>query len=167
MPKQRSKMLYMKAVPYYMLMSSQIKTTTVRSLSISRTMLPVTKKLLEVIKHEYEQGSSTIVFACSVEHARKLAILLSFEGITAYSIDSVQDDSVSRAYKISEYKKKNVQVLINYGILTAGFDAPVTNVAIIARPTDSLVAIFTDGRPGYEGNKEQGEQRMHDLHRER
>ena len=97
------------------------------------------KKLLEVIKHEYEQGSSTIVFACSVEHARKLAILLSFEGITAYSIDSDQDDSVSRAYKISEYKNKNVRVLINYGILTAGFDAPVTNVAIIARPTDSLV----------------------------
>ena len=97
------------------------------------------KKLLEVIKHEYEQGSSTIVFACSVEHARKLAILLSFEGITAYSIDSDQDDSVSRAYKISEYKNKNVRVLINYWILTAGFDAPVTNVAIIARPTDSLV----------------------------
>ncbi|WP_422491074.1 DEAD/DEAH box helicase [Endozoicomonas sp. ALE010] len=97
------------------------------------------KKLLEVIKHEYDQGSSTIVFACSVEHARKLAILLSFEGITAYSLDSDQDDSVSRAYKIAKYKNKSVRVLINYGILTAGFDAPVTNVAIIARPTDSLV----------------------------
>ena len=97
------------------------------------------KKLLEVIKHEYEQGSSTIVFACSVKHARKLAILLSFEGITAYSLDSDQDDSVSRAYKIAKYKNKSVRVLINYSILTAGFDAPVTNVAIIARPTDSLV----------------------------
>ena len=30
-------------------------------------------------------------------------------------------------------------MLINYGVLTAGFDAPKTNVAIIARPTTSLV----------------------------
>jgi superfamily II DNA or RNA helicase len=30
-------------------------------------------------------------------------------------------------------------VLCNYGVLTAGFDAPQTSAAIIARPTKSLV----------------------------
>ena len=32
-----------------------------------------------------------------------------------------------------------VQVLTNYGVLTTGFDAPKTNVAVVARPTNSVV----------------------------
>ena len=31
------------------------------------------------------------------------------------------------------------QVLCNYGVLTAGFDAPATSAAVIARPTTSLI----------------------------
>ena len=30
-------------------------------------------------------------------------------------------------------------MLVNFNILTAGFDAPITNTVVIARPTDSLV----------------------------
>ena len=97
------------------------------------------KKLMEVIKYEYDKGSSIIVFACSVEHARSLSLLLSFNGIEAFSLDSKYDDEKSRAFKISQYRNKKIRVLINYSILTAGFDAPVTNVSIIARPTESLV----------------------------
>lgn len=96
-------------------------------------------KLLEVIGEEHEKGSSIIVFACSVEHSRALASMLAFNGIKAYSLDSKYDDDETRRYKISDYSKGNVRVLINFNILTAGFDAPITNVAVIARPTDSLV----------------------------
>ena len=96
-------------------------------------------RLLDVIRNEHESGSSIIVFACSVEHSRNLASLLAFNGIEAYSLDSKHDDEKSRRYKIADYSSGNVRVLVNFNILTAGFDAPVTNVAIIARPTDSLV----------------------------
>lgn len=96
-------------------------------------------KLLETIRDEYNKGSSIIVFACSVDHSRNLAAFLSFEGIKAYSLDSKYDSTETRRFKIAEYSKGNVRVLINYNILTAGFDAPITNVAIVARPTDSLV----------------------------
>jgi DNA repair protein RadD len=68
-----------------------------------------------------------------------LSAMLAFEGIKAYSLDSRFDDPESRRFKISEYSEGRVKILINYSILTAGFDAPITNVAIIARPTDSLV----------------------------
>ena len=48
--------------------------------------------------------------------------------------------------------------MINYDVLTAGFDAPHTNVAIIARPTNSLVAYSQMAgramRGGETGNKE-------------
>ena len=30
-------------------------------------------------------------------------------------------------------------VIVNYGVLTTGFDAPATSAAVIARPTRSLV----------------------------
>lgn len=96
-------------------------------------------KLLEVIEEEYASGSSIIVFACSVSHSRMLASLLSFKGVKAHSLDSKHDTDETRRYKISDYRDGNVRVLVNYNILTAGFDVPRTNVAIIARPTDSLV----------------------------
>jgi DNA repair protein RadD len=95
--------------------------------------------LINVIKDEHSKGSSIIVFSCSVEHSRALASMLAFEGIKAYSLDSNADNSESRRYKVAKYSSGKVKVLINYNILTAGFDAPITNVAIIARPTDSLV----------------------------
>mgnify|MGYP003683265287 FL=1 len=96
-------------------------------------------KLLETIRNEYHKGRSIIVFACSVDHSRNLAAFLSFEGVKAYSLDSKYDSTETRRFKIAEYSKGNVKVLINYNILTAGFDAPITSVAIVARPTDSLV----------------------------
>ncbi|HAW20262.1 MAG TPA: ATP-dependent helicase, partial [Flavobacteriales bacterium] len=96
-------------------------------------------KLLEVISEEHSKGSSIIVFACSVEHSRAIASMLAFKGIKAFSLDSKYDDSESRRYKIAGYSQGKVRVLVNFNILTAGFDAPITNVAIIARPTDSLV----------------------------
>jgi DNA repair protein RadD len=96
-------------------------------------------RLLEVIEEEYSDGSSIIVFACSVEHSRDLASMLAFRGILAFSLDSKNDDSDTRRFKIAQYTSGKVRVLINFNILTAGFDAPKTNVAIIARPTDSLV----------------------------
>ena len=96
-------------------------------------------RLLDVIKDEYQAGSSIIVFACSVDHSRLLASLLSFNGVEAYSLDSHNDDRVTRRFKVSQYMSGNVRVLVNFNILTAGFDAPITNTVIIARPTDSLV----------------------------
>tara|TARA_R110002072_G_scaffold211501_5_gene369098 strand:- start:10495 stop:12120 length:1626 start_codon:yes stop_codon:yes gene_type:complete len=96
-------------------------------------------RLLEVIEEEHASGSSIIVFACSVEHSRDLASMLAFRGVRAFSLDSKNDDSDTRRFKIAQYLSGRVRVLINFNILTAGFDAPRTNIAIIARPTDSLV----------------------------
>jgi len=96
-------------------------------------------ELLRVITSEHDEGGSIIVFACSVEHSRSLAAILAFSGIPAHSLDSKNDDSETRRFKIAEYSDGRVRVLVNYSILTAGFDVPRTNVAIIARPTDSLV----------------------------
>ena len=82
------------------------------------------RRILSAIQQEVEQSSSVIVFACSVQHARDLASCLCFMGIEASSLDSALDDDFTRRNKISAYLKGDIQVLINFNILTAGFDAP-------------------------------------------
>jgi len=46
-----------------------------------------------------------------------------------------------RARVISEFKEADdeIRIIVNYGVLTTGFDAPQTSAALIARPTKSLV----------------------------
>jgi superfamily II DNA or RNA helicase len=41
---------------------------------------------------------------------------------------------------IASFKQDGgVQILTNFGVLTTGFDAPIADVAVIARPTRSVV----------------------------
>lgn len=97
------------------------------------------KALLNIIKKEADLGKQIIVFACSVNHAQYLSVALNCMGVASASIDSKLDTIGSRRLKISQYKKGEIQVLTNFNVLTAGFDAPRTSVTIIAKPTNSLV----------------------------
>lgn len=129
---------------------------TMKALSnnIDRNMI-----LINTIVKECERGSQIIVFACTVEHGINLAVTLACLGIKAASIDSKNDTSESRRVKIKQYKQNKLQVLVNFNVLTAGFDAPQTNVSVIAKPMNSLVQYLQmAGRAmrGYKsgGNKE-------------
>lgn len=95
------------------------------------------RAILQCVIEEVGKGSFIIIFANTVKHARNLEGLFQLFDINAMSVDS---STKERAGIINSYRKKEFQVLINYEVLTAGFDAPHTNVAIIARPTNSLVA---------------------------
>ncbi|WP_170308349.1 DEAD/DEAH box helicase [Parashewanella tropica] len=88
---------------------------------------------------EYENEASIIIFACNVEHAIALSETLNCLGYPSASVTSSEDTVQSRRFKIQQFKHRKLRILINFGILTTGFDAPCTNVAIIARPTMSLV----------------------------
>ncbi len=97
--------------------------------------------VLKEIIYEATQGSKVIVFACSVSQAHLLADVLIMKGILARAVSS-RTSAAARRNAIKDFRsstKDSVQVLVNYGILTTGFDAPSTNVAIIARPTQSVV----------------------------
>lgn len=117
------------------------------------------QQILKTIIEECKLGSQIIVFACTVEHGINLATALAYQGIKAASIDSKNDTAESRRAKIAQYKNGNLQVLVNFNVLTAGFDAPKTNVTVIAKPMNSLVQYLQmAGRAmrGYKsgGNKE-------------
>lgn len=82
-----------------------------------------------------------MVFARSVEEADQLAATLKAVGVLAESVNGdtpqAQRDTATRLYKTPS---RTPRVLVNFGVFTAGFDAPQTSAAVIARPTRSLVA---------------------------
>lgn len=114
------------------------------------------KKIIQTIIEECELGSQIIVFACTVEHGRNLSTALAYHGIKAASIDSKFDSAESRRIKIQRYKQNKLQVLVNFNVLTAGFDAPKTNVSVIAKPMNSLVQYLQMAGRAMRGSKSGG-----------
>jgi superfamily II DNA or RNA helicase len=95
--------------------------------------------LVKRIAEEAKEGKKIIVFACSVEHAYLLQNLLQLNGFKTAAITSDTSTEL-RTRLIKQYKDTDeIQILTNFGVLTTGFDAPKTSVAVIARPTLSLV----------------------------
>lgn len=82
----------------------------------------------------------TIVFACSVDHARMLSAMLTLEGIPN-SLVLGEMDSMDRKRAIEVFKKKDsdVDIIINYEVLTTGFDSKNIKCVFITRPTKSIV----------------------------
>ena len=86
------------------------------------------------------QHPRLLIFAATVEHALLLATVLRARGVAAQAITGMTP-AEERARIIEDFRSDDTEsrVLINYGVLTAGFDAPRTSAVIIARPTTSLV----------------------------
>ena len=82
----------------------------------------------------------TIVFACSVNHAKLLSFMLSLENIPNALVLG-EMNSVDRANAISSFKDRNnpTNILINYEVLTTGFDSTNIKCVFITRPTQSIV----------------------------
>lgn len=96
--------------------------------------------LINTIIEESKKNQKMIVFASSKDNAIAISDLLNIKGIKAASITNETDVSLRRK-SINDYKdeKNNLNILVNYDVLTTGFDAPKTKIAIIGRPTTSIV----------------------------
>ena len=97
-----------------------------------RTNLIVAQTLILAVERKLQ----TIVFAASKQNAIDMAVLLSLKGCSAKAIT---DDSSDRGLSIRGFKKGDIKVLTNYGVLSTGFDAPNIGAVVIGRPTLSVV----------------------------
>ncbi|WP_342985771.1 DEAD/DEAH box helicase [Clostridium saudiense] len=91
------------------------------------------------IKHASDR-KHVICFAASIEHSEELAKAFREKGIVAKSIDSTLSPK-ERKEAIESFRRGQITVLTSVGCLTTGFDAEMTDLAIMARPTKSL-ALF-------------------------
>lgn len=85
-----------------------------------------------------DYGSSVIIFAPSKDNAVELSSLLLYSGIEAASVTG-ESSPVNRRDSIQSFKDGGISVLVNFGVLTTGFDAPNIDAVIVARPTTSVV----------------------------
>jgi DNA repair protein RadD len=92
--------------------------------------------IINIIKENYKLGRSILVFTCGVEHNRILQSILYDLNIISETVDA---NSKDRNHIIEKFKRKELLVLLNFGVLTTGFDAPMTDICIIARPIASIV----------------------------
>ena len=87
-----------------------------------------------ILKSKEMGCKSILVFTKTVEHARIISscLRLQNEQIEAQYLDANTPTEI-RKNIIQEFKNGTIEVLLNYGILTTGFDAPNTDSEIICR----------------------------------
>lgn len=95
-------------------------------------------EILKKLQIECENDKRILFFACSVDHSKFICAMLIYLGYKAAHVDG----STSRARRqtiINQFKRGELQIICNFGVLSTGFDAPKTDVVFIARPTSSIV----------------------------
>ncbi|MBM7562512.1 DEAD/DEAH box helicase [Fusibacter tunisiensis] len=85
-----------------------------------------------------KENKPTLVYACTVEHAKFLSAMMnSFNRKSAF-IDS-NTNKAERRMLIKEFTSGGIEFLFNFGVLTTGFDAPKTQNIVICRPINSEI----------------------------
>ena len=81
-----------------------------------------------------------LVFAATVGHARTLAAILAAREIRSAAVTGTTAERTrDRAIRAFKSDEEAAMILVNFGVLTTGFDAPKASAVVIARPTQSLV----------------------------
>ena len=97
--------------------------------------------VLEATESLVTKGHKRIlIFAANVQFTHMLSAVLNAREIHAHSITNLSTIQ-ERSDVVRRFKSDNEDsmVLLNYGVLTTGFDAPKASAVVIARPTKSLV----------------------------
>ncbi|WP_394578736.1 DEAD/DEAH box helicase [Cytobacillus firmus] len=98
------------------------------------------KRNLQIIEYmrSIPLGGSSLVYSCTVEHAKFLAMIMNSIGRKSAVISADTPKPIRRMH-IAAFKNGDIEFLFNYGVLTTGFDAPKTNHILICRPTSSII----------------------------
>ena len=97
-------------------------------------------KIIHATEDLLSRHKRVVVFAPSVQNARMLKTILVHRGNESHVVTGgtpgAEREAIVRRFK---GQADTPMVVVNYGVLTTGFDAPKISAAVIARPTLSLV----------------------------
>lgn len=116
----------------------EIPEALIASLSMSEQYVAA---VIDGILQLLSRGHSRIlVFAATVDHARIIGAILVAREIRSFVVCATtpryQREQALRVFRAAD---SIAAVVVNFGVLTTGFDAPKTSAVVIARPTQSLV----------------------------
>lgn len=114
------------------------------------------KLLVECIRSSSERA--ILFFANSVSHAKEMAARLHLAGIPAAAV-SGETPTVARRHFLDGFQNGDIRVLCNHSVLTTGFDAPKTDMVLIARQVFSPVRYMQMVGRGMRGEKNGGKPR--------
>jgi len=111
------------------------------------------ERLVECIRKSAE--GAILFFTNSVAHAEEMAVRLNLSGIPAAAV-SGRTPAVARRHFINRFQQGHVRVLCNHTVLTTGFDAPKTDMMLIARQVFSPIRYMQMVGRGLRGEKNGG-----------
>lgn len=94
----------------------------------------IISKLLELANGKVQ----TIFFACTVEHGKFITSYLKANGISVGEVYG-ETSTEERLDIIRRFRNSEINIIINCGVLTTGFDSTNIRCVFIARPTTSVV----------------------------
>ncbi len=96
----------------------------------------LTEKALDEVWRFCGQRKSWLAFCSSVDHAHAVRDAIRFRGVTC---EAVHGDLpiVERERILGDFKAGKLQCITNYGVLTTGFDAPMIDMIVLLRATQS------------------------------
>ena len=86
---------------------------------------------------QFASGKKGMVYAISIEHARRIAEYYSRRGVNAVAVDS-KTPAMERKRMVEEFRHGKIEVLVNVDVFSEGFDCPDVEFVQLARPTLSL-----------------------------
>ena len=81
-------------------------------------------------------GKQALVFATDLDHVERLTEQFNKVDVKTASVTGDLDKNIRRGV-IEDFKSGKIQIVVNYGCLTEGFDHDALSVIIMARPTQS------------------------------
>lgn len=111
------------------------------------------ERLVECIKGSAER--SILFFTNSVTHAEEMSARLNLAGVAAAAV-SGRTATAARRYFLDRFQRGQIRVLCNHSVLTTGFDAPRTDMVLIARQVFSPVRYMQMVGRGLRGEKNGG-----------
>lgn len=88
-----------------------------------------------------KDAKSILVFMDTVDNSKKLASWLNGIGISAAAIDGKTAKKI-RKELVTDFKELRLNVLINYGTFTTGFDHKGLEYVLMGRPTNSFAMLY-------------------------
>ena len=86
---------------------------------------------------QFASGKKGMVYAISIEHARRIAEYYSRRGVNAVAVNS-KTPAMERKRMVEEFRHGKIEVLVNVDVFSEGFDCPDVEFVQLARPTLSL-----------------------------
>jgi superfamily II DNA or RNA helicase len=116
--------------------SNWVTRSVAYSKECSKTIVDMSIERLNEKRKHGNSHHQILAVSCSIEHAREIKKLYEDAGLTADFVTSDRPEESVKA--ITEYRKGQIDVLVNVNMLGEGFDHPNISIAAIFRPFRSL-----------------------------